>query len=99
MELPYPQTRLVLGGGSLAADILGFQASVWCVPRDSWRQLWHHRSQGVSLEEEEGDTEHHHEELTTLPIFTTDPSTLHFGKKPSYRSELHSLRLCKDLHM
>jgi hypothetical protein len=34
------------------------------------------------------------EELANLPVVIADP-TQHFIKKPSYKSELHNLHLCK----
>jgi hypothetical protein len=48
----------------------------------------------VQKEEEEEDREDYSEELKDLPVISPD-ATLHFVKKPSYRSELRNLRLCK----
>jgi serine/threonine protein kinase len=89
--------RLVPSVRSLAADILGFRADLPVygvdleIVGDNYCII--ERKEFV-LGEEEDDMEDCSEELAHLPIITADP-ILHFVKKPSYRSELHNLCLCK----
>jgi serine/threonine protein kinase len=89
--------RLVPGGQSLAADILSFRADLPVygvnleIVGDGYSVTDHKE---FVLEEEEDDIEDCTEELANLPVITADP-TRHFVKKPSYRSELDNLRLCK----
>jgi serine/threonine protein kinase len=90
--------RLVPSKGTLASAILGFQADLPLyavdleIIGDSYSIIDH--KDFVQKEEDDDDREDCSEELEDLPVISPD-AALHFVKKPSYRSELRNLSLCK----